>query len=136
MSWQTGNSTYIYTYQGLQNLVLFLGHIRIQDKTGKLLFIGLSNLQLLSVSGTFALKLSYKVSGIWIESGWLSSLWEFLTYAKLQYHVSNIFWRPNKQKENDSLLMEFFLTITKNVSILKTLNHCRVYLQVIFTWFV
>jgi hypothetical protein len=93
--------------------------------------IGLSNLQLLLSSGTFILNLSYNVSGTWIEHGWLSLLWEFLTYAKLQYHASNIFWTPNKQRENDSFLMEFFLTITKNISILKAINRCRVYLQLI-----
>jgi hypothetical protein len=91
----------------------------------------LSNLQLLSGSGIFVLNLPYMISGTWIEHGWLSSLWEFSSYAKLRYHTSDICWQPKKQRENGSFIMEFFLTLTKNLSILRALNHCRVYLQVL-----
>jgi hypothetical protein len=122
---------HLYTCQGLQKITLFLGHMRLQDKTGNLLVIGLSNLQLLSGSGMFVFNLPYTISGTWIEHGWLSSLWEFSSYAKLSYHTSDICWIPEKQRENDSFIMEFFLTMTKNVSILKALNCCRVYLQVL-----
>ena len=121
----------LYTHQGIQKLTLFLGHTRIQDKTGKLLIIGLSYLQLLSGSGIFVLNLSYTTSGSWLEQGWLTSLWEFTTYAKLRFHTAAIFWTPKLQRENDFFLMDFFTTLTKNSSILKALNHCRLYLQVL-----
>jgi hypothetical protein len=109
---------HLYTYQCFQKITLFLGHMRLQDKTGKLLVIGLSNLQLLSGSGMFVLNLPYTISETWIEH-------------KSRYYISDICWQPKKQRENDSFLMEFFLTITRNISILKALNHCRVYLQVL-----
>jgi hypothetical protein len=109
---------HLYTYQCFQKITSFLGHMRLQDKTGKLLVIGLSNLQLLSGSGMFVLNLPYTISGTWIEH-------------KSRYYISDICWQPKKQRENDSFLMEFFLTITRNISILKALNHCRVYLQVL-----
>jgi len=121
----------LYTHQGIQKLTLFLGHTRIKDKTGKLLIIGLSYLQLLSGSGTFVLNLSYTTSGSWLKQGWLTSLWEFSTYAKLRFHTATIFWTPKLQRENDFFLMDFFTTLTKNSSILKALNHCRLYLQVL-----
>jgi hypothetical protein len=97
----------LYTHQGIQKLTLFLGHTRIQDKTGKLLIIGLSYLQLLSGSGIFVLNLSYTTSGSWLEQGWLTSLWEFTTYAKLRFHTAAIFWTPKLQRENDFFLMDF-----------------------------
>jgi hypothetical protein len=43
----------LYTVQGLDKVQLFLGHIRLGDRTGKLLHINLTYVQLLSGSSQF-----------------------------------------------------------------------------------
>jgi len=72
-----------YTYQGLVKLSLFLGHVRLQDKTGILIKIALSHLQLISGYGTFIFNLPYDKYGKWINYGWLPSLWEFASYGSI-----------------------------------------------------
>lgn len=57
----------LYTYQGLIKVSLFLGHLRLQDKTGTLLQIALSHLQLLSGSRTYVLNLPFSKWGPWLE---------------------------------------------------------------------
>ncbi len=39
---------HIYMEQGISKLQLFLGHLRLQDKTGKLIEIGMTYIQLLT----------------------------------------------------------------------------------------
>jgi len=46
----------IYTTQGIDKLELFVGHLRIQDRTAYLIHTDLTYLQLLSGSGKFILK--------------------------------------------------------------------------------
>jgi hypothetical protein len=63
----------MYVIQGVDKLKLFLGHLRIQDRTGQLLHIALGYLQLLSGTGSFTLNLDYEQFR-WVETGWLTSL--------------------------------------------------------------
>jgi hypothetical protein len=63
----------LYITQGVDKLHLFLGHLRLQDRTGNLIHIDQIYLQLLSGCGSFVLNCpanDFK----WLEAGWLSSL--------------------------------------------------------------
>ncbi|MFO0446266.1 MAG: hypothetical protein ACK51L_01245, partial [bacterium] len=66
----------LYIVQGVDKLKLFLGHLRIQDRTGNLIHIDMSYIQLLTGSGTLFLNQPAD-SYLWIDSGWLQSLWKF-----------------------------------------------------------
>lgn len=103
----------------------------MQDKTGKLLKIYLSRLQLMAGYGPFILNLPFHSQGQWLDRSWLISLWEFSSYANITYTTSTIFWTLQKQREDDIFIMEFFLLHTQDTHTLATLNQCRLYLQVI-----
>jgi hypothetical protein len=120
----------IHTLQGCTKISLFLGHVWLQDKTGKLLQIGLSHLQLSAGFSPFILNLPFHTHSSWLDQSWLISLWEFSSYAKVTYKVSSV-WLPECQRENDVYLMEFLLTQTQNSHTLSALNRCRLFLQVI-----
>jgi hypothetical protein len=124
------NLPHLFTYQRYIKLSMFLGHIRVNDKTGKLLRIGISHLQLISGSRTFVLNTPYQPYSSWITNGWLLSLWEFTASTGLTFKIKAN-WLPKLTREKDSFLTEQFVSITKTPSVLKTLNQCRLYLQVI-----
>jgi hypothetical protein len=119
----------LYTVQGIDKLHLFLGHIRLQDDTGGLIQIDLSYIQLLTGLSTFFLNAN-PAQYRWLESGWLTSLWEFINKADIQIHYPGQ-WLPTKPRRNNIFLMEYFLTLRLKPNELKSLNTCRLYLQVI-----
>jgi len=121
----------LYTLQGIVKINLFLGHTRLQGKSGKLLLIIVSQMQLHSGYGTLFLNLSFPTYGTWLDHTWWTWLWEFSSLFQCHYYTSKLFWHPLIQHENDSHLMEYFLTLTKDTKILNLLNRCRIQLQVI-----
>jgi hypothetical protein len=121
----------LYTSQGISQLTLLLGHLRIGDATGSLMLIDLSHLQLQVGSSTLFLNLPYHNYAKWTESGWLPSIWQFLNRANLKIFIRKAYV-PQPQRKNDVALMDFFLSLKYKPAVLKTLNFCRLYLQVIF----
>jgi hypothetical protein len=120
---------HIYATQGLGKLRLFLGHLRLQDRTATLIHCDLALLQLLSGMGTCILNLQHGEFS-WIESGWLTSLWEFIT--KIQFKlIYPSQWLPTLSRAGDFHLMEVFSTLNLPHSAMTSLNRCRLYLQVI-----
>lgn len=75
---------HIYTLQGADKLQLFIGHLRIQDRTGQLIHCNLTYLQLLSGTGTFILNQSFQHYQ-WVERGWITSLWELANECNLTF---------------------------------------------------
>jgi hypothetical protein len=65
---------YLYVTQGTDKLRLFLGHLRLQDRTGVLIHIDLTYIQLLTGWGSFFMN-SDAAQFRWVEDGWLSSRW-------------------------------------------------------------
>jgi hypothetical protein len=68
------NLPHVYTYQSIGQLELLLGHLRAKDKTGDLIQISISNLQLIVGSTTSFFKLSFPKYTKWITQGWLTSI--------------------------------------------------------------
>jgi len=119
----------IYITQGIDKLKLFLGHLRIQDRTGKLIQIDMSFIQLLTGSGKLFLNQDegrYK----WLEAGWLQSLWQFTSRYSLEFLYPDG-WVPSKPREHDHFLMALFQKHKPSLKIMSTLNRCRLYLQVL-----
>jgi hypothetical protein len=67
----------LYSSQGITQLRLLLGHLRLQDKSAKLILIDMSYIQLLLGSSTFFMNLDYNNYGKYTEQGWLISKWRF-----------------------------------------------------------
>jgi hypothetical protein len=116
----------VYSEQSYGQLAYFTGHVNLQDKTGKLLLISLSYLQLLSGSELSILQqpyLHYK----WIEQVWLTSFWAFLSKARYKIVVRKE-WLPTKARYNDKTLMTHFMALGYSNQQLGQLNRCRLYI--------
>ena len=112
-------------------MTLLLGHLRIGDATGSLILIDLSHLQLQVGSSTLFLNLPFHNYENWTESGWLPSIWQFLNKANLKIYIRKAYV-PQLQRKHDIALMDFFLSLKYKPAVLRNLNSCRLYLQVIF----
>jgi hypothetical protein len=121
----------VYSTQSYGQLAYFTGHINLGNKTGKLLLISLTYLQLLSGSRYPILQQSYKHYSLWIEQTWLTSFLAFLSKVRYRVTVSNQ-WVPTIQRRNDQSLMDHFQSLGYSATQLSTLNRCRLYLQVLF----
>ena len=69
-------------------MFLILGHLRLQDKTGKLILIGLSHIQLTLGIGTAFYNKKFTNYKHLTHHGWITSVWELLSCLNLflQYH--------------------------------------------------
>ena len=121
----------LYTTEGTGQLRLLLGHLRLRDKTARLILIDLSYLQLLTGSSTLFLNLPYKRYGHCTEQGWLVSIWKFLNKINFKILIRQAFV-PTPPRQHDTNLMDFFVTQGTSHKTLKILNRCRVHLQVLF----
>jgi len=121
----------VYSEQSLGQLIYFVGHVNLGDKTGNLILISLSYLQLLSGSATPILQREYKQYQQWVENSWLTSLWAFLSKVKYKVVVHQE-WLPSKPRANDISLMDQFMALGYKANQLLSLNRCRLYLQVIY----
>jgi hypothetical protein len=120
---------HIYVVTNIDKLQLFLGHLRVKDRTGNLIHIDLSYLQLLSGSGTFVMNQDPSKYN-WIEPGWLHSLWVFTSHHSLTFYYPDQ-WLPTQARQNNKFLMELFIKLQGNNKDMETLNRCRLFLQVI-----
>jgi hypothetical protein len=121
----------VYSEQSFGQLAYFTGYINLEDKTGRLLLISLSYLQLLSGSKRPILNQMYSDYGAWIEHSWIMSLWEFLSRVQYKMHITTQ-WLPIKPRKNDFSLMDHFLRLAYSPAQLGTLNRCRLYLHIIY----
>jgi len=120
---------HLHTLQGVDKLKLFLGHLRLQDRTGHLIHIDMTYVQLLT--GTSMLFLNQDPAKYeWVESGWLPSLWTFINRSKLTITYP-LAWKPNLPREHDRTLMDYFVNKGLQNKTLESINICRLYLQVI-----
>jgi hypothetical protein len=120
---------HIYVVTNIDKLQLFLGHLRIKDRTGNLIHIDLTYLQLLSGSGTFFMNQDPSTYS-WIDTGWLHSLWVFTSHHSLHFYYPKQ-WLPLKSRQNDKFFMEIFNTLKGTYKDMEILNRCRLFLQVI-----
>jgi hypothetical protein len=120
---------HLYTIQRYQ-LNLFIGHLRKDDKTGQLIKISMSYIQLLVGSSISFLHLPFPKYTKWIESCWLTAIWQVLHRVKIKLTAKNQ-WLPMLQRAQDTMLMDYFISLKYTHTDLDLLNKCRVYLQVL-----
>ncbi len=81
----------IYVEQGISKLPAdFLAHLCLQDKTGKLMEIGMTYIQLFAGLTRLILNESYNQFQNWIDPGWLTFKWEFSNSSHLPTSYPNI----------------------------------------------
>lgn len=120
----------IYFLQCNGQLQLLIGHLRAKDKTANLILISMSKLQLMVGSSTPFFHLKYPTYTKWIESSWLTSIWQWVTRAKFLLIIKRS-WTPSIQRIQDIMLMDYFVSSQYEPNELQALNRCRLYLQVL-----
>ncbi len=121
----------LYTTEGIGQLRFLLGHLRLRDKTANLILIDVSYLQLIVGSTTLFFNLPFHQYSHSAEGGWLVSIWQFLHSIKFQLHIRRAYI-PVVPRKGDKALMDYFVSKHYKPKLLKILNRCRLYLQVIF----
>jgi hypothetical protein len=87
----------VYGEQSFGQLWYLLGHINLQDKTGRLMIISLSNLQLISGCEKSILQQEHSRYKGWLEKCWLTSIWPYLSRVGWKIHIRNA-WLPTKPR--------------------------------------
>jgi hypothetical protein len=118
----------LYCSQGIGQLHLFIGHLGEQDKSGRLILLSMSYVQLIIGSGESFLHKPFPKYERWLDHNWLTSLWCFISKIKLKITVKRQ-WKPSLPRENDVFLMDSFITHGYKKVELQLLNQCRLYLQ-------
>ncbi len=112
-----------YFLQSIGQLQFFIGHLRIKDKTGTLILISMSHLQLLVGSDFPFFHLPFQKYSKWIEHFWLTSIWQLVSKVNFTVTVKRA-WKPELQRRNDIILMQFFIDLKYNPIQLEALNRC------------
>jgi len=97
---------------------------------GQITLFVLSYLQLAAGSTISVLNLLAKTYKGWTDNIWLLSFWKFLNKVGLLITISQL-WLPMLTRWSNVALMDFFIEQGFSANVLGTLNHCRLYLQVL-----
>lgn len=118
----------LFAEQGMHQTLLFLRHVRADTSLGQQLIIAIRYYQL--HAGISESALEYTAPLPYVNFPWIDSLRQYL------YQASGILkmttpWLPTKQRQGDSFIMDK-MTQSKRFkdSELRTINNCRMYLQV------
>ena len=115
-------------------LATLMYHIRAADDTGKLLSISIQWTQL--EIGTNDLFLNLKPSAFLslTTPTWITSLWKAMSPYNIQFTPSSLppSLIPTPPRQNDDFIMNLFINHHFTPQQLTTINHCRLYLQVLF----
>ena len=120
----------LHAHQGIEQIILFLQHYRLQDSPGKLLRMTLDWYQ--HYCGmSFPLFAAPCLSVPHAPEGWLSSCRAFLAHCGGRLMITSEWVRlPKPLRQSDKILMNEFTTLNLKPKQLKILNYCRLYLQV------
>ncbi len=119
-----------YTDQGLGQLQLLIGHLKIQDEVVNLILVVMSYFQVHVGSALPFYHLPYSQFSKWVEHPWMASIWKFLSQAQLRLDIEGMSL-PQAQHEHGIFLMDLALSLNLNPRQLSLINTCRLYLQVL-----
>jgi hypothetical protein len=94
----------------------------------QLILIAISHLQLEVGSAKPFFALPYPQYAKWLDKSWLTSIWKHTAQIQMQVDIEH-HWLPTIQRENDMMLMDFFMTLNFSPSQIKLINSCRLFLQ-------
>jgi hypothetical protein len=117
--------------QGVGQLALLIGHLKLNDDTGDLIQSFVTHLQLHIGSATpvFQLLLSQYIK--WIDQPyWMVSICDFLGQTNASLEIENL-WVPTISRRHDVMLMDLAIQLNFMCHQLCQINQCRLYLQVL-----
>ena len=118
----------LFAEQGMNQILLFMQHIRAQTDLVDQITIGLRYYQLQAGLSTCVLTDTRKLP--YIEIPWFDTLRQYLANINGRVEITHA-WKQTSQREPDTFLMENFLDYKAlSPKDLKLLNACRMYLQV------
>jgi hypothetical protein len=120
----------LYADQGIGQLNLLIGHLKLGDEVGNQLKGVLSCQQLVVGSDKPFFALPFPLYEKWITETWLVSIWCYLSLVKVTIDIENQ-WLPSLSREHDSMTMDLAITLNLSPTQLKEINSCRIYLQVL-----
>ena len=115
----------LYMVQGTEKIKHYLGHLRTQSETGRLLRIQKDHVELHSGQGKCPLRHPALNKDSWMERTWIGSLGEFLDYAD-GYIETEGERLIDEQRENNKFLMERATTMSKTAQ--ELIQQCRLFL--------
>jgi hypothetical protein len=118
----------LFAEQGMNQILLFMRHIRAHTDLGDQITIGLRYYQLQAGLSTCVLTDTRTLP--YIDIPWFDTLRQYLANINGRVEITEA-WRQTSQREQDTFLMENFLDSKAfTPKDLKILNACRMYLQV------
>ena len=97
--------TNLYVYQGIEKIKMYVGHIRLDSETGKLLQIEKSFLELESGRGKCPLASPEICNDSWMPSTWITTLGSFMCECDGSL-VTDDTRIIGKQRVNDRYIMD------------------------------
>jgi len=105
-------------------------HIRLNDKTGKLLRISMEYTQLEAGISTPFYKNKFETLNALLTPTWVTHLWEYWSEANVTLELTK-FWLYESRLENDKHIMDLFHSKVNDLKQLHILNSCRIALKII-----
>jgi hypothetical protein len=120
----------LYNDQGMGQLQMLVGHLKLGDETGNLILSLLSHLQLAVGSNISLFSLSHSKYEWIIERNWLTSVWLYANTANIKIDIENQ-WLPQLLRRHDTMILDHAFTLQFTTQQLRQINACRLYLQVL-----
>jgi hypothetical protein len=120
----------LYDDQGIGQLRLLIGHLKMGDDTGDLIRSTLSHMQLRTGSDRSIFSLDFSLYACLIEPNWLTSIWAYANSTAITIDIKQQ-WLPHRVRERDIMILDHALTLNFTTQQLRQLNDCRMYLQVL-----
>jgi hypothetical protein len=120
----------LYDDQGIGQLRLLIGHLKLNNDTGQLVRSMLSHLQLQTGSNQSIFSLNYFLYERLLEQNWLTSIWAYTTTTAITLDIENQ-WLPQQARVGDVMILDHAIQLNFNTQQLRQINTCRLYLQVL-----
>jgi hypothetical protein len=119
-----------YTDFGYGHLHYLVGHLKLGDEVGQMLLSLITHTQLQVGSTTPFFQLAYPTYAKWIDSTWITDVWKFTQRAHITVDIESQ-WTPALVRQGDIGIMDLALTFQLDTHQLRSINTCRLYLQVV-----
>jgi hypothetical protein len=116
--------------QGYGQLTLLIGHLKVEEDTGKLILSFLSHLPLYVGSITPLFQLSFTPYAKWVGLNWITSVWSFTSTVNAVLKIEHQ-WVPFLPLQHDVSTIDVALGLNFTPVQYKQFNNCCIYLQVI-----
>jgi hypothetical protein len=103
----------LYDDQGIGQLRLLIGHLKLDDDTGQLIRSTLSHLQLQTGSNQSIYSLNYFLYEHLLEPNWLTAIWAYTTTTAITLDIENQ-WLPQKARVGDIMILDHALQLNFN----------------------